>query len=48
VHNDLAEIRATTAHPFRLYTSAQQPPRELAGEAALAAELDGLITEGKR
>jgi phosphopantothenoylcysteine decarboxylase/phosphopantothenate--cysteine ligase len=40
VHNDLAEIRAATAHPFHFFTAASRPPRELSGAAALAGAID--------
>lgn len=42
VHNDLAEIRATTRerHPFRLYRAAGADPLALAGTVALAAAID--------
>jgi phosphopantothenate---cysteine ligase (CTP) len=44
VHNDLNEMRAAAAHPFRLFSAVNTAPRELSGEVALAKALDELIT----
>jgi phosphopantothenate---cysteine ligase (CTP) len=46
VHNDLEEMRAAPAHPFRLYRTAEAPPESCAGAAALAAKLEALIAGG--
>jgi phosphopantothenoylcysteine decarboxylase/phosphopantothenate--cysteine ligase len=43
VHNDLAEMRAATQHPFYLWRAAETPPVRMEGAAALAAALEHLI-----
>ena len=43
VHNDLEEIRASSAHPFWLYRSATAVPEQINGAQALAEVLDRLV-----
>jgi phosphopantothenoylcysteine decarboxylase/phosphopantothenate--cysteine ligase len=43
VHNDLEEIRASSAHPFWLYRSTTAAPEQIGGAKALAEALDRLI-----
>jgi phosphopantothenoylcysteine decarboxylase/phosphopantothenate--cysteine ligase len=43
VHNDLAEIKTATVHPFRLFTGPELEPSPLAGVPVLAAALDTLL-----
>ena len=43
VHNDLEEIRASSAHPFWFYRSAVAAPEQISGTKALAEALDRLV-----
>jgi len=44
VHNDLEEIRASSAHPFWLYRSATAAPEQINGTKNLADVLDRLVS----
>ena len=46
VHNDLEEIRASSAHPFWFYRSAVAAPEQISGTKALAEALDRLVAPG--